>query len=455
MKSIRLSGNSGSALITAAVTAAILSILVAGIVSYLTNEYRLNFRSHSWNQGLHLAEAGIEYGFGQFTYQGNLFQSAPSGWDNQGGTYSKSIVVTNAANQEVGRAVVSVTGVGSLNPQLQAIGTAYEATSPTNSSRAVKVTLGQSWRFPVGLMSKNTIDMNGNNIYSDSYDSFDPSKSSNSQYDPNKKQPNGNVASDATITNTVSVGNADIYGTVATGPGGTVSMGPNGSIGNTFTLTSRATTISAAIADGYVQNNFNTDIPSVTLPSGLNSAPVISINTSKTIGSSGGTYSYQAGSINLAGNGNNNTVIIQGNVTLYVSGDVGISGDGGIQLAQGASLTVYVAGNVSIAGNGVLNPDGTDMNNQWYGLPSSTSWNINGNGSWAGTIYAPEAAMTLNGGGNSSNDDMSGAIVANAITLSGHTSFHYDERLKTGGPVNGFVVSSWQELQWNGSSWMP
>ena len=453
MKSILHSGRGGSALITAAVTAAILSILVAGVASYLTNEYRLNFRSHSWNQALHLAEAGIEYGFGQFTYQGNLFQSAPSGWDNQGGTYSKGIIVTNAANQVVGRAVVSVSGVGSLNPQLQAIGTTYEFISPTNSSRAVKVTLGQSWRFPVGLMSKNTIDMNGNNIYSDSYDSFDPSKSSNSQYDPNKKQPNGNVASDATITNTVSVGNADIYGTVATGPGGTVSMGPNGSVGNTFISADRATTISAAIANGYVQNNFNTDIPSVTLPSGLDSAALITINGTKTIGSSGGTFTYQAGSINLAGSADHNTVIIQGNVTLYVAGDVGISGGGGIQLAQGASLTVYVAGNVSVAGNGVLNQNGTDINNQWYGLPSSTSWSISGNGLWSGTIYAPEAAMSLNGGGNAG--DMSGSIVANTITLNGHVSFHYDERLKSGGPVSGFVVSSWQELRWNGSGWVP
>jgi hypothetical protein len=455
MKSMLYSNRNGSVFITAAVTAAILSILVAGIVSFLTNEYRLNFRSHSWNQALHLAEAGLEYGFGQFTYQGNLFQSAPSGWDNQGGTYSKSVIVTNAANQVVGRAVVSVTGVGSLTPQLQSIGTTYEFISPTNSSRAVKVTLGQSWRFPVGLMSKNTIDMNGNNIYSDSYDSSDASKSSSNKYDPNKKQPNGNVASNATITNTVSVGNADIYGTVSTGPGGTVSMGPNGSVGNTFVSGDRATTISAAIASGYVQNNFNTDIPSVTLPSGLSSAPVRTINGSTTIGSSGGAFTYQTGSINLTGNGNNNTVIIEGNVTLYVAGNVDISGTGGIQLAQDASLTVYVGGNVTIAGNGVLNQYGTDLNNQWYGLPSSTSWTVNGNGSWSGTMYAPEAAMTLNGGGNSNNDDMSGSVVANSITLGGHTSFHYDERLKSGGPVSGFVVSSWQELQWNGSAWVP
>ena len=451
MKSILHSRHGGSALITAAVTAAILSILVAGVASYLTNEYRLNFRSHSWNQALHLAEAGIEYGFGEFTYQGNQFQSAPSGWDNQGGTYFKSVVITNSVNQEVGRAAVFVSGVGSLNPQLQAIGTTYEFISPTNSSRAVKVTLGQSWRYPVGLMSKNTIDMNGNNIETDSYDSSDPAKSTSGNYDPNKKQPNGNVASDATITNSVSVGNANITGTVATGPGGTVSMGPNGTIGPTFS--NPAATIALAIANGWVQNNFNTDIPDVTLPSGAAYWSPPSTYSSGNV-NGGGTISggqYKINGIGLSGNGS--TLTIDGNVTLYVTGGISMSGKGGIVVTPGSTLTVYAAGNVSISGNAVMNQSTSDLNVQFLGLPTSTSWSISGNGVWNGTIYAPQAAMSLNGGGSSGN--VSGSIVANSITLNGHVAFHYDERLKTGGPVNGFVVSSWQELRWNGSSWVP
>ena len=57
---------SGSALISAAVAAGVLTILVAGFVSYMANEYLLNFRSHAWTQALHLSEAAIETGFAEF-----------------------------------------------------------------------------------------------------------------------------------------------------------------------------------------------------------------------------------------------------------------------------------------------------------------------------------------------------------------------------------------------------
>jgi hypothetical protein len=341
--------------------------------------------------------------------------------------------------------------VGTPTPQIQAVGNASEFNLPSSASRAVRVTLRQSSKFPVGLMSKNTINMNGNNIETDSYDSSDVSKSTSGQYDPNKKQPNGNVASNATITNTVSVGNANITGTVATGPGGTVTMGPNGSIGPSFT--DPATTISDAVANGWVQDNFNTDIPNVTLPAGATSWVDLPGYVNGNV-NGGGTISdgmYKISSISLSGN--NSTLAINGHVVLYVTGTIGISGKGGIILGSGASLTVYVAGNVSLSGNGVVNASGSDLNAQFYGLPTSSSWSVNGNGVWNGTIYAPQADMSLNGGG--SRGDASGAIVANSITLSGHVAFHYDEHLKSGGPSDGFVVASWQELRRNGTGWVP
>ena len=84
----------GSALISAAVAAGVLTILVAGFVSYMANEYLLNFRSHAWTQALHLSEAAIEAGFAEFNYQssqgGNGFQSS-RGWSGSSGTYTKSV----------------------------------------------------------------------------------------------------------------------------------------------------------------------------------------------------------------------------------------------------------------------------------------------------------------------------------------------------------------------------
>lgn len=49
----------GSLLLTAAVTAGIIAIIVVGLLTYISNEYCFNLRSHRWNQALNLAEAGV------------------------------------------------------------------------------------------------------------------------------------------------------------------------------------------------------------------------------------------------------------------------------------------------------------------------------------------------------------------------------------------------------------
>ena len=63
-------------------------------------------------------------------------------------------------------------------------------------------------------------------------------------------------------------------------------------------------------------------------------------------------------------------------------------------------------------------------------------------------IYAPEAALTGNGGGNN-NFDTSGAVVVNSVTLNGHWNFHYDEHLAMVGPTShGWVPRQWAEQKY-------
>ena len=66
-----------------------------------------------------------------------------------------------------------------------------------------------------------------------------------------------------------------------------------------------------------------------------------------------------------------------------------------------------------------------------------------------GAIYAPEAVLTLNGGGNNSN--LQGAAIVKSVTLNGHYDFHYDEALASWGPAKSFTANSWQELSNSGS----
>ena len=449
MKNKWIRQNSGSALISAAVAASVLAILVAGFVSYLSNEYILNYHTHAWTQSVHLAEAAVERGFAEYNYQyfqggaGIGFQSS-RGWSGSSGTYTAGLALTNSLNQVVGTATVTVYGVGSATPSIQGVGIALVKRGPATVSRAVKIGLATSSKFPVGLMSKSTIDLNGNNMYSDSFDSADPTKSTNGRYDGTKKQANGDVASNATIIDSVSIGNADIYGNVFTGPNGTVTMGPNGSVGNTFVTASRADDVATGIADGYIRNDFAVDVPDVSVPSGASSwSSLGNINNDTTINAG----DWRASNINLAGN---KTLTIQGDVRLYLTGDTSVTGNGSIIISSNSSLTVYTTGNINIAGNGVQNNAGTAMKDEWFGTSTTTSVNIAGNGDWIGAIYAPYAAMTVAGNGS-----MYGAAVANTVTLNGNGNFHYDESLRTMGGTSSYSVASWQELRLVSGSWVP
>jgi hypothetical protein len=451
----------GSLLITAAVASAVIAILIGGMLVYISNEYRLNVRSHKWNQALNLAEAGVDMAFAEFNNYwmvnpSTAFQASRGWYSLGGGSYYRYVTsYTNASGAGIGIVYSQVNNVGSSHPSIFAYGGVSGIPSGT-VYRAVSSVLANSSRFPAGMVAKNRIDMNGNNVATDSYDSSDVSKSSNYKYDPTKKQPNGDIASDDTITNTldISIGNANIYGSVLTSPGGSVTMGPGGNVGSSFVT--RYGTVAAAQAAGAIRNDFQVDIPDVTLPVGASSwSSVGSISGSSPLGS-GGSASYRTSGITLNGN---DTLTINGNITLYVTGNIDMSGNGQIVISSGSRLTIYVAGSVSIGGNGIANgvagDNNSDMNLQLYGLNSSTSWTISGNGIWNGIVYAPYADLTMNGGGSSG--EMSGAIVAKSITMNGQVKFHYDEALRHSSLFASYDLASWQSSRWNPtqSRWIP
>jgi choice-of-anchor A domain-containing protein len=154
-----------------------------------------------------------------------------------------------------------------------------------------------------------------------------------------------------------------------------------------------------------------------------------------------------------------------------MSGDYSISASSGsIYVAAGARVRLYVTSNfgpsvIRVAGSGsgagnlqiymggssftvssqTMVDGGNAANLAYWGLPGNTSITFNGNASFVGTIYAPEADFTL-GGGGSSTYDFCGSCVVKSITMNGHFSFHYDENLWRAGPARGYVATSWREL---------
>jgi hypothetical protein len=85
------------------------------------------------------------------------------------------------------------------------------------------------------------------------------------------------------------------------------------------------------------------------------------------------------------------------------------------------------------------------LNLQYWGLPTNTRVAVSGNGAFTGTVYAPQAELTLNGGGKD-NYDFVGASISKTARLNGKVQFHYDEALARVGPNRGYIVDSWNEL---------
>jgi hypothetical protein len=283
--------------------------------------------------------------------------------------------------------------------------------------------------------------MNGQNVTTDSYDSTDPSKSTDGQFDSAKRQANGDIASNDTVTNTVDVliGNADIYGRVLLSPSGSVTMGPNGSIGPTLVEANRAATVAAAKANGWLRNDFQVDIPDVVLPTGATTWPAMPATATITAGD------YKAASIS-------GTRTISGNVRLYLTGNTKLTGGEGITVSSNSTLVIYTKGSFDIAGNGVVNETARPINCQVYGLNACTDVKYSGNAIYSGTIYAPYAALSIKGGGSAG--EVCGSFVAKSFTMTGGTIFHYDEMLATQGPGASFNINSWKSYRWTGNQWV-
>jgi hypothetical protein len=128
--------------------------------------------------------------------------------------------------------------------------------------RGVRATLHNTALFSKGMVARDTINLNGNNITSDSFDSGNPLYSTNGQYVSTKHKANGDIAVNASLINSLNVGNADIYGHLSTGPGGTAEIGPNGVVGDELWHQGN----NKGIEDGYLRSDMNVSFPDVQPP---------------------------------------------------------------------------------------------------------------------------------------------------------------------------------------------
>lgn len=281
--------------------------------------------------------------------------------------------------------------------------------------------------YPLAIACVTNINLNGNNVMVDSFDSSDPNYSDwNTNwgfgtYDQNKAKANGNVGTDGSLVDVVNIGSAEIYGHVDTGPSGSIQsniyyIGPLPQSG-------------VGPQPGYTNNDMNMVFPDVVLPAGASGWQALPTNAVIT---NSGNY-YSAGVTD-------NLTIDAPHVTIYVNGNISIFGNSAIIITTNVlNASLYVAGpSAYIGGNGVINfgpagAGGRAAAFNLYGLPSLTSLSIHANSVFVGTIYAPKAAFMI--GGGISTFDFIGALVANSLVFTGNTRFHFDESLAHSMPL--------------------
>ncbi|MBI3414269.1 MAG: hypothetical protein HY043_02940 [Verrucomicrobia bacterium] len=425
----------GNVLLTVLATTGIIGISLASYLTLTSSQNANLMRAQSWNAAIPLAESGIEEALTQLYYNGGS-NLAVNGWSYSSGAYSK--------RRSFGANYVVAQISSNANPTITVQGFVQMPTSTNYISRRVQVGTLADGMFMRAMLAKNSIDLNGNNIATDSFDSTDPNYSTGGMYDPAKTKDNGDVATNSGLVNSLNVGNADIYGHVATGPGGSISVGPNGAVGAAAWIAAG----NHGIEPGWSRNDMNMNFPDVQAPfAGGAFTP------------SGGNYTgtnytylltagnYAIDSISMSGT---KKMLVTGNAILWIYSSFSMAGQTQIILAPGATLKMYVGNttgsgaSASLGGNGIVNP-GNAMNFQYFGMPSNTSLSYSGNAAFTGTVYAPNANFSLGGGGNNIYDFV-GASVTSTVSMNGHFHFHYDENLGRIGPRRGYIVTSWNEI---------
>jgi len=299
-----------------------------------------------------------------------------------------------------------------------------------------------------GIIVKGTVSPGGSKVVIDSFDSSNTNYSTGGLYDSTKAKANANITSISSVSNAMTISEMTVYGTVHTvygvQPIVDTSKQGTGSIGDANWVNGG----NLGIQSGHAAQDASYTFTDVTLPSLAWSTPS-QLKGQSALKTNGVTFAYVLdNSSNWKLSDLSSAVYVKSpNVILYVTSTLSLGTGTEIYITPGASLTMYVgAASASIGGQGVVNSSGLAKNFTYYGLPTNTSLGMQANASFVGQIYAPEADVTL-GGGGSTPYDFSGQIVANSFNLNGHYSFHYDESLGTSGSaIIGYVATSWNEF---------
>jgi hypothetical protein len=405
--------------------AALVGVVVTSYVTMVSGNQQAVARSEAWNSSLVIAEAGVEEALA------HLQKNFPTNILGEGWTFDDGFSVSRNRALDDGSYDVNI-GL-SLTPTITSRGSyRIRGNNSTSLTRTVRVRTIWTNYVANAIATKLGIKLNGYTVSSDSFDSGNSLYSTpTGLYDPAKAKDGGDIATNLGIEGAFNAGNAKIKGKVLTGPSGTVDLGPGAVIGSDAWHDGGNT----GLEPGWSSDDANVPMPPVTAPYSSAAPP--------SGGTSGGvTYNYILANGNYQLGSFGGKVLVTGNATLLVNDRVQFTGTDFIKIKPGGSLKLYVAApTANIGGGGVINQAGVATAFQYFGLPSNTSVSLAGNGELAGFVYAPNADLTLNGGGN-----VYGATMTKSLSINGTFSFHFDEALKRVWSLHYFGITSWDEI---------
>ena len=442
---IRLKARSqGSIVMVTLLTAIVIGVGVASYLQLVSNQYSSTMRSLAWNTAIPVAEAGIEEALTHLNDDNSLTANNWSSTQVNGQTvYRKqrdfvgdgsyfSVTISNASTTPVIFSQASVPGPLGLG----------------SVRRALRVTTAPKGLFRPAVFTKRGMNL-GSDFVIDSFDSSDPGHSTNGKYDPDKAKANGNLASTSTEAGAIQIQDSKIIGHVYTPPTGAYNLGQNGMVGDQAFQSNPAN--AGKVQPGFYSNDLNTTIPDVKAPPSLQSY-------SYPIGGlvNGVLYDYilASGGYQLPpGTTLKGKILVLGEATLYVPKDARIQFGSSdvitISSSLAASLSIYNASAADAVFADVSNASGMAAMFSYYGLPSTagTKAVLTGSGTFAfaGTIYAPNQDVVLNGP-SSGNQNFIAAVTANSFAMNGRGYIHFDEALTQSGGTPKFVIDSYTEI---------
>jgi hypothetical protein len=427
-----------SVLIVALILAALIAVGLGSYLNLNLTSSKLARRTFNGYAALNLAEAGAEEAVWSFNRASASDSEAWRGWSDNGTSAWRKFTGFEFGANTSGWVKVFVDnfspGPGSRPKVITQSSVGAAGDLPV--SRMLELTLRRRSLFASGLVAKDSIAFAGAVASVDSWNSDpdgDPATAP-VPYDPAVRRDRGTVASSAVYNSAIIVNQADIWGYVATG-GAPPQVGTNGSIRGANTPAG------VKLDPRRISTDFNADFPASKAPEGgtvLASVPA-------TLGIAGTKTKYRLPAIALTGK---ETLTILGDVTLILTGTgidaLSLTGTSSLIVPAGAKLTIYLEADMKLAGNGLANSNIQPGSCVIFGVnrrPGGQTLEIAGNGALKCAIYAPNAAVKING-----NGDVMGSIVAHQITLTGNAAFHYDEALANRDGNEPFSIAKWREL---------